>query len=96
MDRLTFLNNGSPAYRLKGCVCKNEIARKLYAYEDTGLTPEEIEQMKERLAVDPSGSDKIDELEEAIGFIEFERDNLKAENAGLHALLDWIESEVRG
>lgn len=73
-----------------------DFANKLAAYEDTGLTPEEIEQMKERLAVDPSGSDKIDELEEAIGFIEFERDNLKAENAGLHALLDWIESEVRG
>ena len=46
MDRLTFLDNGSPAYRFKGCVYKNEIARKLYAYEDTGLTPEEIIAMK--------------------------------------------------
>lgn len=42
MNRLTFLDNGSPAYRFKDCVYKNEIARKLYAYENTGLTPEEI------------------------------------------------------
>lgn len=42
MDRLTFLDNGSPAYKLNGCVYKNEIARKLYAYEDTGLAPEDI------------------------------------------------------
>ena len=46
MDRLTFLDNGSPAYRFKDCVYKNEIARKLYAYEDTGLTPEEVAAMK--------------------------------------------------
>lgn len=65
MDRLTFLNNGSPAYKLKGCVCKNEIARKLYAYEDTGLAPAEIEQ-------------------------------LKADNARLHALVDNIECVMRG
>ncbi len=42
MDRLTFLDNGEPAYRFKGCVYKNEIARRLYAYEETGLTPEKI------------------------------------------------------
>lgn len=65
MDRLTFLNNGSPAYKLKDCVCKNEIARKLYAYEDTGLAPAEIEQ-------------------------------LKADNARLHALVDNIECVMRG
>lgn len=46
MDRLTFWDNGSPAYRFKDCVYKNEIARKLYAYEDTGLTPEEITALK--------------------------------------------------
>ena len=46
MDRLTFLDNGSPAFNLRDCVYKNEIARKLYAYEDTGLTPEEITAMK--------------------------------------------------
>lgn len=49
MDRLTFLDNGSPAYRFKDCVYKNEIARRLYAYEDTGLTPEQITAMKEKL-----------------------------------------------
>lgn len=49
MDRLTFLDNGSPAYRFKDFVYKNEIARKLYAYEDTGLTPEQITAMKEKL-----------------------------------------------
>lgn len=46
MDRLTFGDNGSPAYRFKDCVYKNEIARKLYAYEDTGLIPEEIIALK--------------------------------------------------
>lgn len=46
MDRLTFWDNGSPSYRFKDCVYKNEIARKLYAYEDTGLTPEEVATMK--------------------------------------------------
>lgn len=46
MDRLTFLDNGSPAYRFKNCVYKNEIARKLSSYEDTGLSPEEIAAMK--------------------------------------------------
>ena len=46
MDRLTFLDNGNPAFNLRDCVYKNEIARKLYAYEDTGLTPEEITAMK--------------------------------------------------
>ena len=44
--RLTFLNNGKPAYNFKDCVYKNEIARRLYTYEDTGLTPEEIEALK--------------------------------------------------
>ncbi len=47
MDRLTFLDNGKPAYRFKDCVYKNEIARRLYAYEETGLTPEEINHLQE-------------------------------------------------
>lgn len=47
MDRLTFLDNGKPAYRFKDCVYKNEIARRLYAYEETGLTPEEIKHLQE-------------------------------------------------
>lgn len=46
MERLTFMDNGEPAYRFKACVYKNEIAQKLYAYEDTGLTPEEVEALK--------------------------------------------------
>lgn len=46
MNRLTFLDNGSPAFKSRDCVCKNEIARKLYAYEDTELSPEEITAMK--------------------------------------------------
>ena len=46
MERLTFMDNGKPAHRFKNCVYKNEIAQKLYAYEDTGLTPEEVEALK--------------------------------------------------
>ncbi len=46
MDRLTFLDNGKPAFRFRGCVYKIDIADKLYAYEDTGLTPEEIVALK--------------------------------------------------
>lgn len=42
MERLTYLDNGEPAYRHNNCVYKNEIATKLYEYENTGLTPEEI------------------------------------------------------
>lgn len=62
MDRLTFLDNGSPAFI---CGDWTKAARKLYAYEGTGLTPEEIEQ-------------------------------LKAENARLHKLVDNIECVMRG
>lgn len=43
MERLTFLDNGKPAFRIRDCVYKNAIANKLSAYEDTGLEPEEIE-----------------------------------------------------
>lgn len=43
MDRLTFLDNGSPAFI---CGDWTKAARKLYAYEGTGLTPEEIIAMK--------------------------------------------------
>lgn len=46
MERLTFLDNGKPAYNFNDCVYKNEVARKMYAYEDTGLTPEEVEALK--------------------------------------------------
>lgn len=77
-------------------VSQKEIYRRLQEYENTGLTPDEIRRMMERLTEDPSGSDKIDELEEAIEFIRFERDNLKAENARLHILLDDIENVLKG
>lgn len=44
MDRLTYWN------REYGCwsyhVASGDAAKRLAAYEDTGLTPEEIEQMK--------------------------------------------------
>lgn len=43
MDRLTFLDNGSPAFI---CGDWTKAARKLYAYEDTGFSPEEITAMK--------------------------------------------------
>ncbi len=47
MERLTFIDNGKPAYRLGDCVYKNEIARRLYDYENTRLTPEEIKHLQE-------------------------------------------------
>ena len=37
MDKLTFLDNGEPAYKLGNCVYKNEISQRLYAYERTKL-----------------------------------------------------------
>lgn len=43
MDRLTFLDNGSPSFI---CGDWTKVVRKLYAYEGTRLTPEEIEQLK--------------------------------------------------
>lgn len=46
MDKLTFLDNGEPAYKLGNCVYKNEISQRLYAYERTGITPAEIERLK--------------------------------------------------
>lgn len=46
MNRLTFLDNGSPAFKLGDRIYKNDIARRLYAYESTGLSPEEIKHLK--------------------------------------------------
>lgn len=46
MNKLTFLDNGEPAYKLGNCIYKNEISQRLYAYERTGLTPTEIERLK--------------------------------------------------
>lgn len=64
---------------------------KLAAYENTGLTPEQIIAMKERLVVDPSGTDKIDELEEAIDFVRLECENLKMENKRLREFIGKTE-----
>lgn len=94
MNRLTYWNREYDCWSYR--VASGDAAKRLAAYEDTGLTPEEIEHMKERLAVDPSGSDKNDELEEAIGSIEFERDNLKAEDARLHKIVDNIKCVMKG
>lgn len=69
MEKITFLDNGEPAYRIDGVVYKNEVASKLHDYEETGLSPEEVVRLKERLQIDPSGSDKIDELEEAMAYM---------------------------
>lgn len=68
-----------------------ELRERLAAYENTGLTPEEIIAMKERLVVDPSGTDKIDELEEAIDFVRSECENLKMENKRLREFIDKTE-----
>lgn len=80
MDRLTSKEHGMNTIVLCDSspgiwdICEGEnniykihgfVADKLAAYEDTGLTPEEIE-------------------------------TLKHDNARLHALLDWIGSEVCG
>lgn len=58
-------------------------ADRLAAYENLGHTPEEIQRMIDRLEFGPDGSDKIDELESALDFVKFERDNLKAANERL-------------
>ncbi len=67
MDKLTFLDNGRHAFKFCGCVYKMEVADKLYAYEDTGLSPEEVQRLKERI-----GDDKIDKLEETIDNLRFQ------------------------
>lgn len=46
VNKLTFLDNGSPAFKLGDRIYKNDIARRLYAYESTGLSPEEIKHLK--------------------------------------------------
>ena len=43
----------------------------------------------------PDGSDKIDELESALDFVKFDRDNLKAENECLHGLPAGDGKQVR-
>ncbi len=73
MNRLTFLDNEKPAFRFQNCVYKIDVADKLYAYEDTGLSPEEVKRLKERIfPISPFGDDKIDELEDAINNLRFQ------------------------
>ncbi len=72
MNRLTFLDNGKPAFRHCDCIYKIDVANRLYAYEDTGLSPEEVKRLKERISpISPFSDDKIDELEEAIDNLRF-------------------------
>lgn len=46
MERLTYLDSfGEPCYRLNNTVYKNEVSFRLAEYENTGLTPKEINRM---------------------------------------------------
>ena len=44
---------GEPCYRWNGTVYKNEISKQLAAYEDTGMTPDEINRMVEGIECKP-------------------------------------------
>lgn len=63
MDRRTYWNHEYGCWSYRGA--SGDAAKRLAAYEDTGITPTEIEQ-------------------------------LKADNARLHALVDNIECVMRG
>lgn len=90
MDRLTFLDNGSPAYRFKDCVYKNEIARKLSAYEDTGLTPAEVVILKAR-----SEDSFIDHLSMLCDMKDKRVSELFIENQRLKKLIKEIEDILK-
>lgn len=48
MERLTFFDDfNEPCYRLGNGVHKNDISRRLAAYEDTGLEPEEVAKVRD-------------------------------------------------
>lgn len=50
MERLTFMDAfNEPCYRLDGIVYKNEISYLLAAYENTGMTPKEINRMAKEI-----------------------------------------------
>ena len=51
----------------------------------------EYSQLKARLQISPDGSDKIDELEEAMGYLQDERDKLKEENSALKAFKEYFD-----
>ena len=56
MERLTFLDSfKEPCYRLDNTVYKNEISQRLAAYEDTGMTPEEIIGITDLLEANKAG-----------------------------------------
>lgn len=46
MEKITFLDNGKPAFRIGEVVYKNGVAKKLHDYEETGFSPEEIPALK--------------------------------------------------
>ena len=50
---------------------------------------DERSRYRERLQIDPGGSDKIDELEQALTLSRHTIDTLRRENAELRARVDW-------
>ena len=49
MERVTFVDEfNEPCYRVSDTVYKNEVSRRLAAYEDTGLEPEEVVELLEK------------------------------------------------
>ena len=50
--RVTFYERGIPRMIINGAEVSNKITRRLAAYEDTGLDPEEVAQLQERAAAD--------------------------------------------
>lgn len=89
MEKLTFLDNGKPAFRLGNCVYKNEIARKLYAYEDTDLDPESVVALK-RMYKDRD--DALMRARRGNEALERQLAKLEEENARLRELLGKIEN----
>lgn len=50
MDRLTFWDDfNEPCFRIGDTTYRNEISRRLAAYEDTGYSPEEVRALKATL-----------------------------------------------
>ncbi len=74
MDRLVLKISQTGKYILRPKYDIQQALARLAAYEDIGLTPEEL---NERLQISPQGDDKIDELEEAVNNLQFQLSHLK-------------------
>jgi len=85
MDRLTFLDNGKPAYRIGDTVYKNAIARRLYDYESKGYEPDEI------IAITAELEDARGTLEMEVMELNEKVKALQADNKRLHELVNIIE-----